>query len=252
MSFGSATAARFCGCQTYPSRGAAPSSSPLSRGPGVQLPRCGSGTILEGIGTIPVSLNLFLEGSLVNAFLPGTLGAHATSYIVIIVSAVLSDPNGNPQVLLDGDQGFKEFDARWTSSGTIEEFTSETGFLAGTTWSGSTGAHAFHGQVTTATMDLPVGTPFEIEFELSAYAQAEIPPGDSGRVQATADFLNTFALPVNSPILNLPAGYNFVAPSLGIVDNCLGQCAPVPEPATWGLFIAGFAILGAIRRKIKR
>ena len=48
---------------------------------------------------------------------------------------------------------------------------------------------------------------------------------------------------------NLPEGQRMLADNLTVNATVLSAIAPVPEPATWAMLIAGFGGVGALMRR---
>lgn len=84
-------------------------------------------------------------------------------------------------------------------------------------------------------------------FRLSLTVAAEANSDD--RASALADFSNSFELPFGSDVFLLPQGVTANAGEW-LVNNRRVAVTPVPEPATWAMFIAGVGLIGqALRRR---
>jgi hypothetical protein len=101
-------------------------------------------------------------------------------------------------------------------------------------------------QITTGMVTVPIGTPFAIEVEFSAFAGAGGTGGIGGITgEANTEFDNSLQLNPDS-VFDLPTGYT--ANGGDIVDNRIISAIPLPA-AVWLLGSGLLGLLGMARRK---
>lgn len=84
------------------------------------------------------------------------------------------------------------------------------------------------GVVTSPTFSVVAGTPFTLQVQLNATAQASALQGESGFIASgSSNFGHTLRFVSNGPVFDLPDGYTVNSPDAGIVDNrapCTSNC----------------------------
>jgi hypothetical protein len=100
----------------------------------------------------------------------------------------------------------------------------------------------------TASLTLPAGR-FSFWIDLTTLSNAYT---QLGQYDVTADYRVSFI--EGQPVFRLPAGYTLWSTDFDIVDNqwCPHGCAPVPEPGSWTLMMAGLAGMVVHRRHRQR
>ncbi len=117
--------------------------------------------------------------------------------------------------------------------------------------------------ITTPVLNLPVGTAFSLQFELSPFVGANAIIGGTPEDEfAFADFFmdsfsnfdSTLTFPTSGPVFNLPEGATVNSPSALIVNNRFvgGGPSAVPEPSSIFLFGLGLGVIGLGARARKR
>lgn len=222
-------------------------------------------------GTIPVSLNLSLVGSMSPAPVAnGTAGATATS---IAFLSVRVDVGGTVVGPLSGPGDLFQLSGGTLIEGTITRTqvacvppgvppggcavvvnTEPSGFLFGL----GTG-NVFSGTVNTGLFDVPVNQTVSLGLSLLANAQnavVAVAPGDGLGGTASLDFLNDdLSFPALGPVFDLPAGYTANSLEANITDNTIGTGGPpgssVPEPRSIVLWATGMSMLVIISIKAR-
>lgn len=169
-----------------------------------------------GPSTIPISLNLFIEGS------TSTVIGSSSSVSDLVESIAQLTVFGNGQV-----SGGSYLRTRDKSAGAI---VSATGLLAD--FDGST-------LVTTPVFNVPVNTPFSVKLQLSATAQVSAKFNEIFFMEAVTSFGNTLTFAPSGPAFNLPAGYTINSVDAGIVNNTY----VVPEPSSMCLSALGVGVI---------
>jgi hypothetical protein len=185
-------------------------------------------------GTVPVSVNLSINGTLAATTTntgAGTFEAHAW---VTISGGFFSSSDFT---------GEMEAGSISTAAGTTKSF-SATGMLAG-----FAGGFPGSGSVTTPTFNLSVGSPHAMNLTLSTRTDwlysIFTPVSASG--EATADFYHSLSFATSGDVFNLPDGYTVNSVSGNIVNNrWVGATAPLPS--TMLLLGSGLVCLGGWRR----
>ena len=167
----------------------------------------------------PTSINADLSGSFAAA---NTLSALSRGQVQVVF-------------LVDGVNiggGFRVFEASAATSA-----TTSSGVLVGWTSGGT---------ITSPGFNVKVGTPFQVELQLSAASDSNGAGNEMFASLATADFSHTLTFAQHGPVFNLAAGLTADSAEAGIVGNAL---APVAEPPAALLALLGLAALGLHRRR---
>lgn len=194
--------------------------------------------------SLPVSLNLWLSGSL------GT-GVSAT---------------GSGGLIADGFAG-----AGVTVGMTVNGTYVEGGAFEGRSPSGVSYSTygpltdlTFPALFTTPVLNVPFLTPFSVRLELNPFSSAAAiirgTPEDefslaNFSITGSSAFESTLTFPTIGPVFNLPEGFTVNSPSALIVNNRFvggSPAAAVPEPSSIFLFGLGLALVGLGRRAWKR
>lgn len=218
-----------------------------------------SDAIVRGAGSsLSVPLSLFLDGTLqvLLASNPaGTDWGHYSGGSRLIVDIWIDPISGAPY---RAGHGQREVGVGQIGTAPPEDARSSEGFLGAAGWTSSFGRDSISGLVTTEALTLPVNEAFSFQINLSSIAFASVASPYEGPTLtmtaiATSDFLHTLGFLSDSPVLLLPQGYTFDAPSLGIVDNrCTGPLcvtAPVSEPPAVVMLVAGLLLTLALTRR---
>ena len=184
--------------------------------------------------SIPVSLNLALGGTA-----GGTLG-----------SAPLGTNDFQTRWDVSGAVGSLNFDTTSTEFGSdssgAPDFTSHTDTHIHFATGGETlsvGSDVVGGTLATDLVDVLVGVPTRLEFELGLQANS------TGTFDM--EFLSSLDLPKGSDVFTLPDGFTANDGDGIIVNNRFGSTAAVPEPPSLLLLITGLlslALLSHVRR----
>ncbi|MDP1661169.1 MAG: hypothetical protein Q8L55_04560 [Phycisphaerales bacterium] len=180
-----------------------------------------------GGGLVPFSVNLLLHGSYgfttSNAVDPHNVGwsQYSAASFAIWVNGVgesgnwlVSSDRGGPVTNPLGNGFFANFNGTFNGS--------------------------------TATVMVPVNTPFSIRMFLQVNAQVSVPSGGSVVISTSTDFAHTASFATSGPAFNLPEGYTVNSAQAGVVDNTF---ILTPTPGAFGLLsMAGAAALGRGRR----
>ena len=173
----------------------------------------------SGLGLVPVTINLVINGQLVVPFSLDSVTAGVKAF------ASIGGTNVGKLTAINQGRG-------------ATCLTSSFGGLscAGTTVSGT---------LLSQSVLVPLNTPVSIFFELEALtAAANV--GES----AFADFSHSLDFPLNGPVFNLPDGVTANSATSFIVDNRFTPPAlAVPEPATVALMALGLAALVGLARR---
>lgn len=174
-----------------------------------------SDMVVSGLaGVVPVSLNVYLTGSL-TAISETATNAGASVGVVFVVNGVaLKDGSGE-----EASQLLESMDGTPTLT--------KTGVLAG--W-GSPG-----GVLTTPTFAIEAGVPFTLSIVLTSVVTG----GGAGLAQANADFGHTLSFVTDAAVFNLPPGGTANSPDAGIVDNQF----VVPEVSVMALTVFSAVLL---------
>ncbi len=189
-----------------------------------------------GGGTIPVSLNLRLDG--------GFTGSSVSTPGAGVGSSTMT-------LSLQGRFGYVDRETHFqygtffsgtvvaTSTGGLVTYGAGTGLL-----SGYTGGTV---DLTTSGFSIPLGVPVQAELRLELFGSAT---SAGGRLEGIdADFLHTLTFPTDGDVFNLPEGYTASSAGLGVADNGF---APVPEPGAWAAVgLAGAGLFGVARRRLR-
>ncbi len=192
-----------------------------------------------GASCVDGSANLSLSGSV---FADG----NADSALGYARNAIVIDADAGSGFL----EGTYDAQSQTDSSGALLPTSiTGTGALAG----GPSASYS------TSTSCLPVGVPFQVDFELAVYSQALAVGGSGGGsvdIQAVTDFSDTFGFSTVGPAFDLPTGYTVNSAEAGIINNVFTLGSPptttVPEPASLSLFSIGLTGLWALRARRQR
>ena len=211
---------------------------------------------IRGTGhAVTVPMALHMDGSLqvdISANTSGTRGSFS-DYSRVTVDIIVI-PLSSPSYRITSEREL----AVGGSSGQLSEGRTSRGFLANGHWAETFGRDTISGTVYTDGLLLPVNEAFEIDVQITSYAQVFVflplhgPDLDLIAI-ATSDFGHTLGFEAGGQVLGLPVGFNFDAPSVGIVDNvCNGTgcvVTTIPEPQVAALLLLGLAcVVGATRR----
>jgi len=98
--------------------------------------------------------------------------------------------------------------------------------------------------LTTPLVTVSLNTPTIIQLRLQSSAST------GGMATAATDFGGSFKFVSGSDAFNLPDGVTVNAGSWLVDNRFIDPLAAVPEPATWAMMVAGFALAGAgVRRR---
>jgi hypothetical protein len=95
-----------------------------------------------------------------------------------------------------------------------------------------------------------VNVPLNVLVQLALFIDVSAGGGGSG-TSGSADFSNSFDLPIGSDVFNLAAGVAANSTDLGIVGNRF-EPATTPLPAALPLFATGLGVMGFLARRRKR
>jgi len=98
--------------------------------------------------------------------------------------------------------------------------------------------------LTTPRVEVALNTPIILRLRLQSSAST----GGNGAVAAT-DFGGSFKFVSGSDAFNLPDGVTVNAGTWLVDNRFIDPLATVPEPASWAMMIAGFALAGATLRR---
>jgi hypothetical protein len=170
-----------------------------------------------GPSTVPISVNAFLEGS-------------NTTRLSSSPSQFAQADSSVSMQILGGGQIFGG------------DFTQTNKQSTGVTQSASGLLANFDGSsvVTTPVFNVPVNTPFSIEFRLSVDALVQSRFGEIFFMESSSNFSNTLTFATNGPVFNLPSGYTINSVDAGIVNNAY---VAIPEPSTLWLSALGVGVI---------
>ena len=142
----------------------------------------------------------------------------------------------------------------WTSAVTNRQLDSDT---CNSTPDGSTGNAAV--MQTLASFNLLAGSTYTLSFDLGGSARWD---GDNSVTVSLGDYSETFTLASNAPLTsysrqisvtsNLTSSLMFDHAgndNMGLILDNVALSAPVPEPETWAMLLAGLALLGVNARR---
>lgn len=226
------------------------------------LLRTGAGVrIVDGFvsGTgdsVQVPISMFLDGALGVEVTPyGIPTGHFNNYAYIYVGFGVIPASGPGQSYAAGHMV-----AAGNAGGALLDGRDGFGFVDHIAWQQSFGRDAFSGVVQSDLLTLPVNQLFELDINITAVAQTSVYGPSLGadlNFTATAyvDFLHTLAFAAGTPVLGLPAGYTFDAPSVGIANNlCSGPgciATSVPELPTGALLLSGILLLTTASARLR-
>lgn len=199
--------------------------------------------------SIDASMNLYLDGALSGAFTPNPGGTGRSK--MLIYSRIEVIFYVKPQLSAGYYAARSWYELSMSQWGGISEGRRGDGFLLDAAWTTHFGQDTLSGAVQTSALHLPVNQPFELSIGINSYAYIRLDPVFNGPQNdligtAASDFSHTLALLAATPVLGLPSGFSFDAPSVGIVNNlCTGPAcvAPVPEPEAFVLWLLGLLAL---------
>ncbi len=199
-----------------------------------------------GSGTVSVSLNLSISGTIsniptVSGVQPGTDTSIGTVDPTVVIG-------GHPSI----SSGLWSLTGGTAFTGSIVDnvvtciappnglctpthTTLPSGLLAGITVS----AGLFTGTVTTPVFTVPLNTPFSVGLQLVTsgvvvpQVGVTIPnqPADTVSNSLGVDFLDPFSFPTSGPVFNLPAGYTVNSTEAMVVNNQFMASAPLVAPS---------------------
>lgn len=94
---------------------------------------------------------------------------------------------------------------------------------------------------------ITLGQPFTLRLTLEAFGTAT----GFGSATVQSSWLDTLTLAPQGPVLELPAGYLVQSADWSIEDNrwCPTGCPPVPEPASWAMWMFGVLVMNGVLRR---
>lgn len=234
-SFGSATAGitglKTSAMASATALGAFPLSRPFAFGAQTSADASWSDFIISGPSgpaTIPVSLNLELDGTLSTSASTSTSGsAQAQALIQMFVRTPNNDTPGG--IFVQNSQN--------GNPPTVQT----SGMLSGFNGSAAT--------ITTPLFDVPVNTPFPLELFLETDASVSSLAGEAFDLSSQLSFLNTLKFATSGPIFNLPAGYTASSVTAGIANNVVA----IPEASSLAftsLIAVLFALMSLYARRL--
>lgn len=233
---------------------------PIQQNPPSPLLRTGAGIrivdayITGTAESTQAPINMFLDGALGVEVTPyNTPSGLFNNYAYIYVGFTVIPTSGTAQGYMAGHSV-----AVGNVSGILLDSRDGFGFLDSIAWQSSFGRDAFYGVVQSDLLTLPVNQVFELDINITAVAQTS-PRGPlltelNYSATAYVDFLHTLAFAAGTPVLALPDGYTFDAPSFGIANNmCSGAgcIAPVPELPAMALLSSGLVLMTAGRKRFR-
>ncbi len=187
--------------------------------------------------TVPVSLNLRLDGTFVGTSATAPSAGEGSASMTLSLQGRFGyvDPVSHFQY-----GTFFAGSVVATTSGGVLTYSAGTGLLAG--YTGGTV------DLRTSGFTVPLGVPVQADLRMELFGSAT---STGGRLESIdADFLHTLTFPTTGNVFNLPEGYTAVSEQLGVADN---GYTPVPEPGAWAAVgLVGAGLVGVARRRQRR
>lgn len=214
--------------------------------------------LITGTGnSVSVPMAMFLDGSLQVLLSANPNGGEVgwyNAYTRIIID-IYVDPVSSPAYR--AGHASREVSVGQFLASPPQDGRASEGFLQNAAWSSSFGRDTISSLVLTDALSLPVNDAFDLQINLTSFSQIAVMnpflgPNLNTIAVAISDFSHTLGFIADTPILAMPAGYNFNAPSIGIVDNlCTGSLcvtSPAPEPSMQLMLFAGLSLIIAVAR----